>query len=83
MAFGIFLVNVVGLPTVDHQHYWRFMLLLSLAFVAIQFFGLLVLGYETPRWLVQKGKTDKARACCVVVVCVLVLTSWWHSQVLA
>ncbi|RXM31592.1 Proton myo-inositol cotransporter [Acipenser ruthenus] len=39
---------------------WRYMLGLSLFPAVLQFFGFLFLP-ESPRWLIQKGKTQKAR----------------------
>ncbi|MBN3289349.1 MYCT protein, partial [Polypterus senegalus] len=39
---------------------WRYMLGLSIAPGVIQFLGFLFLP-ESPRWLIQKGKTQKAR----------------------
>lgn len=61
IAFGIFGVNLIGLPTVEHPHYWKTMMLLSLIFVALQFFPMLMFGTETPRWLADHDRLDDAR----------------------
>jgi len=60
IAFGIVIVNAVGLPILNDSNWWRGMLYLSLIPVAILFFGMMFIGVETPRWLVKKQKDEEA-----------------------
>jgi len=62
IAFGIVLVNAVGLPILDNSGWWRWMLILSAIPLTILFFGILFLGVETPRWLLAKGEEDLAES---------------------
>ena len=61
IAFGIVLANIVGLPIVKNVEWWKWMLLISLIFVSIQFVVILTLGTESPRWLLMHNKIDSAR----------------------
>lgn len=48
---------------VDHPHYWKTMMLLSLIFVVCLVAPLLAFGPETPRWLVAHNRANQARKC--------------------
>ncbi|XP_010720068.1 proton myo-inositol cotransporter-like [Meleagris gallopavo] len=58
---GQFFASVVdGLFSYLVKDGWRYMLGLSAVPAVIQFFGFLFLP-ESPRWLIQKGQTQRAR----------------------
>ncbi|XP_056595573.1 solute carrier family 2 member 13b isoform X3 [Triplophysa dalaica] len=58
---GQFIASVVdGVFSYLQHDGWRYMLGLSAVPAALQFFGFLFLP-ESPRWLLQKGQTEKAR----------------------
>lgn len=58
---GQFIASVVdGIFCTDKENGWRYMLGLSGVPAVIMFFGLLFMP-ESPRWLISKGKMEKAR----------------------
>lgn len=60
IAGGILAVNVAGLPTLKHPHYWKALMLFSIGPAALEFLGMLAIGVETPAWLVSRGRREDA-----------------------
>lgn len=58
IGVGIFLANLIG-ATASHTQSWRGMVAIALIPTLVLFFGMLRVP-ETPRWLVEAGKKDKA-----------------------
>lgn len=61
LAGGILAVNVAGLPTLHHPHYWKLLMLVGgVTPAVILFVGILAVGVETPSWLVSRGRRGDA-----------------------
>jgi sugar porter (SP) family MFS transporter len=60
IAFGIVLINTIGLPIVNDDSWWKTMTLLTGIPLLLMFVGLVIFGVETPRYLISKGKEEEA-----------------------
>ncbi|PWN43259.1 general substrate transporter [Ceraceosorus guamensis] len=64
LAIGQVIGAGVGLGTRDMDNSWsyRIPIILNLAIVAILMFGIIFVCPESPRWLINKGRDEQARA---------------------
>jgi MFS family permease len=56
ICFGIALVNAIGLPIVENPDWWKVMIILTGIPLLVVLAGLLIVGRETPFWLVSRGR---------------------------